>query len=260
MSLPLMLFGHAVQHATAIWVLAFTPANSVIRPALLPLVLFVTLWILPLNDAITHPVVHGLVNFNTVGVLFQYIDCACISRWSFAAGGPNSRAGGHRKVNLEDVGRSTASGNTWSRIRFGIALVTTWRAAGTPWEVKGTPQFNSLPGRTHFVMKTLLGLAFDLLILDAMSQVKGGGVEENTVKYAWDKVQLLSRLRTVSQQEIATRLQALLGFWLGTFLSIRAMHRVLAVVGVVTGLKDVRHWPPIFGSFGQTYTLRRFWG
>jgi hypothetical protein len=264
MSVPLMLFCNTLQHALAIWVFGFTAADSIARPALLPLLLLLTLYTLPLNDTIPHPVVHGLVNFNTVGVFFQYLDCACISRWSYSAGGPTSGAGGHRNLRPEpkhDTNRITKSWrNVLARFRFGTSLVTTWRAAGTAWEVKDTPRFEPVPSRARFLIETVMYLAFDLLVLDALSLPKGGGLEENALNFAWDRVRLLSRLREVSDDEIICRLKALLGFWLGTYYSIRAMHRILAILGVVTGIKDVHRWPPIFGPVSQTYTLRRFWG
>ncbi|RHZ57414.1 wax synthase family protein [Aspergillus thermomutatus] len=265
MSVPLMLACNTLQHALATWVFGFTAADSIARPALLPLLFLLTLRTLPLNDAIPHPVVHGLVNFNTVGVFFQYLDCACISRWSYSAGGPTSGRGGQRNLRSEpkqdNTRRTTASwGDVLARLRFGTSLVTTWRAAGTSWEVRGTPWFEQVPSRGRFLIETVLYLAFDLLILDALSLLKGGGVEENALNFAWDRVRLLSRLQQISGDEIILRLKALLGFWLGTYYSIRAMHRILAIVGVMTGTKDVHRWPAIFGPLSQTYTLRRFWG
>lgn len=266
MPVPLMLSCNALQHALAIWVLGFTAADSIARPALLPLLLFLTLFTLPLNGAITHPVIHGLINFNTVGVFFQYLDCACISRWSYRASGPTCGRGGQRKLRSEpgqdNNTRKTAAswGDVLARLRFGTSLVTTWRAAGTPWEVRGTPRFDQVPKRGRFLIETLLHLVFELLILDALSLPKGGGLDENALNFAWDRVRLLSRLQQISGDEITLRLKALVAFWVGTYYSIRAMHRVLAIVGVITGTKDAHRWPPIFGPLVQTYTLRRFWG
>ncbi|KAE8365522.1 membrane bound O-acyl transferase family-domain-containing protein [Aspergillus caelatus] len=265
MSIPLMLSCNTLQHAVAIWVLGFTAVDSIARPALLPLLFLLTLYTLPLNDAIPHPVVHGLVNFNTVGVFFQYLDCACISRWSYLAGGPTSARGGQRNLRSEpkqgSTGRATASfGDVLARLRFGTSLVTSWRAAGTPWEVRGTPRFEQVPSRGRFLIETVLYLTSEILILDALSLPKGGRLEENALNFAWDRVRLLSRLQQISGEEISLRLKALLGFWLGTYYSIRVMHHILAIVGVITGIKDVHRWPAIFGPLSQTYTLRRFWG
>lgn len=263
--LPLMLLCNTIQHLIVVLILGFSSADSILRPALLPLLLLLTLYTLPLNDAIQHSVVHGLVNFNTVGVLFQYLDCACISRWSYAAGGPTSGAGGQRNLRAEPKhGPSTTGIKSWAdilrRLRFGTSLVTTWRGAGTPWEVKYTPRFPQVPSRARFLFQTASSLALELLILDALSLPKGGTRIENAVTFSWDRVRLLSRLREVSGDELVCRLQTVLGFWVGTYCAIRAMHHVLAIVGVETGLKDVERWPPVFGSLGQTYTLRRFWG
>ncbi|EFQ35402.1 tat pathway signal sequence [Colletotrichum graminicola] len=263
--LSIMLLCHTLQHLLVILVLGYTRADSILRPALLPLLLILTLYTLPLNEAIQHPVVHGLVNFNTVGVLFQYLDCACISRWSYSAGGPTSGAGGHRRLRPEPEHDNTANttkgrGQVWSRLGFGTSLVTTWRGAGTAWEVQYTPRFERVPSRRRFLVETVLCLALELLILDALSLPKGGTPEGNAVVFSWDRVRLLSRLWDVSSDELIVRLRAVLGFWVGTYFAIRAMHRVLAIVGVVTGLKDVHRWPPLFGPLGQTYTLRSFWG
>lgn len=262
--LPLALFCHSVQHLLVILVVAFTSANSIFRPALLPFVVLITLYVLPLNDVITHPVIHGLVNFNTVGVLFQYLDTACISRWSYSAGGPTSGAGGHRNLRSEPKHVTTKTRRGWedvlAKLRFGISLAATWRGAGTAWEVKYTPQFERLPSRPRFVIDTILKLACELLILDALSLPKGGTPAENAVTFSWGKIRLLSRLGEVSSDEIILRLQTCFGFWVGTYYAIRAMHHTLAIVGVVTGLKDVHRWPPVFGPITQTYTIRRFWG
>ncbi|KAK4246250.1 tat pathway signal sequence [Corynascus novoguineensis] len=262
--LPLMLLCNAFQHMLVILVLGFTAANSILRPALLPLLLLLTLYTLPLNGAIPHPVVHGLVNFNTVGVFFQYLDCACISRWSYSAGGPTSGAGGHRNLRSEpkhDTSKSTnGAEEVLGRLRFGTSLVTTWRGAGTAWEVKYTPRFGRAPSRARFLVESALYLTFELLILDLLSLAKGGTLEENAVTFSWDRVRLLSRLPEMSRDEVICRLKTFLEFWVGTYFAMRAMHHILAIVGVVTGLKDVHRWPPLFGPISQTYTMRRFWG
>ncbi|KAF9884912.1 hypothetical protein FE257_000903 [Aspergillus nanangensis] len=265
MSARLMLSCNALQHALSTWVFGFTTADSIARPALLPLLFFLTLYTLPLNDAIPHPVVHGLVNFNTVGVFFQYLDCACISRWSYSAGGPTSGRGGQRNLKSEpkhdNISKTTAGWEeVLARLQFGILLVTTWRAAGTPWEVRCTPRFAQVPSRRRFLIQTVFYLVLDLLILDALSLPRGGKIEENGLNFAWDRVRLLSRLQQISGDELMIRLKALLGFWVGTYYSIRAMHRILAIVGVITGTKDVHRWPAIFGPLSKTYTLRQFWG
>ncbi|KAK6063598.1 tat pathway signal sequence [Seiridium cupressi] len=262
--LSLMLLCNTLQHLLAVLVLGLFAADSVLRPAILPLVLILTLCALPLNNVISHHVVRGLVNFNTVGVFFQYLDCACISRWSYSAGGPTSGAGGQRNLRPEpkhDTSNITkVRGNVLARFKFGISLITTWRGAGTPWEVKYTPRFEQVPSNARFLVQTALHLAFELLILDALSLPKGGTQGANAVTFSWDRVRLLSRLREVSGDEIICRLKTVLGFWVGTYYAIRAMHRILAIVGVVTGLKDPNRWPPMFGPLSQTYTMRRFWG
>lgn len=263
MSVPRMAFCNTLQHLFAIFVFGFTTADSFTRSALLPVILVLTLYTLPLNSAISHPVVHGLVNFNTVGVFFQYLDCACISRWSYSAGGPTSGAGGHRNLRSEPTHtdkfeRSWA--NVLGRLKFGTSLVTTWRAAGTAWEVKDTPRFKRIPSRARFLVTTAIYLTFDLLVLDTLSLPKGDGLDVNALNFAWNRVQLLSRLGEVSCAEIVRRLQALLSFWVGTYYSIQAMHRILAIFGVAMGIREVYRWPPIFGPISQTYTLRRFWG
>lgn len=263
MSMVYVLACNALQHAIFVVTLGFTSADSILRPALLPLLLALTLYVLPFNDTISNPVAHGLFNFNAVGLFFQYLDCACISRWSFSAGGPTSKAGGYRNVRIEpreDVKRASTSYDVLHRLRFGTSLATTWRAAGTPWQVKGTPRFKRVPNRVRFVIGTVLWLAFDLLTLDAMSLPRGDGKEANVVNFAWDRVRLLSRIHEVSAEEMTRRTEAVLWFWFRTYFTLQALHRTLAIVGVVTGVKDVHRWPPTFGPLGQTYTLRRFWG
>jgi len=49
--------------------------------------------------------------------------------------------------------------------------------------------------------------------------------------------------------------------WAATFVcTVIVQHSILAIVTVGLGLFEPADWPPIFGSFGDAYSIRRFWG
>ena len=163
----------ALQGCTVLLALAFTPPDSLIRPALLPLLAALTFYTLPvIADSFSIPDVISFCAHNTIGCLFQYIDCALVSRWSFAARGLTSAAGGQRNARLSATARKELEPRTeslWNRLRWGFFATTALRAPNTPWEVKGTPTYyrsdpRQVPTRARFLFDNARSLASCMLL------------------------------------------------------------------------------------------------
>jgi len=45
-----------------------------------------------------------------------------------------------------------------------------------------------------------------------------------------------------------------------TYWTLNAMYFAAAAGSVAIGLNDPRVWPDLFGAWGDSYTVRRFWG
>ncbi|KAF2120203.1 tat pathway signal sequence [Lophiotrema nucula] len=261
MAIQQALFYNFIETTLVLLVLAFTPAHSYIRPALLPVVFVLTFYTLPLNnEAFPHVVIHGLLCFHTVGLLLQYIDYVLISRWTYSAGGPTSSVGGERNIKSESDKGSVTHGNLWTRLYWGLFAATAWRAPATPWEANGTPPFKQVPGRVKFLAGHLVRLVISLLVLDALSLAPKDSGENNAAKFAWSQVRLFMPPEHLSHDAFTLRVATVCAFWIASYFSIQAFFSSMAILGVATGVTPVRVWPPIFGSLTQGYTVRTFWG
>ncbi|KAI0534843.1 membrane bound O-acyl transferase family-domain-containing protein [Xylaria digitata] len=265
MAVLLFIACQAVALSTVVFVLAFTPDNSLIRPALLPLLTALATYTIPLNlHQFPHEVISNLLSMHTVGLVFQHVDFGLISRWSYSARGPTSSRGGQRNANLGLADRKKLEHrppSLWQRLEWGLFAATAWRAPGTPWEVKGTPRVRPVPSRSRFLAQNLLKLAVSLLVIDILAVIGGEPKpEENAFNFAWDKVRFLIRLREVSVDEAVLRAVVLCVCWVTTYYSIQAFYCFSAIVGVATGVTALESWPPMFGSLTDMYTVRNFWG
>ena len=68
------------------------------------------------------------------------------------------------------------------------------------------------------------------------------------------------RLPTVTTRETLVRLWIVFYFVWSAWALFTGLHDVLALIFVGMGLDDPKDWPPLYGSPGQMYSVRRFWG
>ena len=261
---------HALEAGIVFLVLAFTSSTSFIRPALLPVLAALSLYALPFNRKnLPTKLMAGSISMNTVGTLFQYLEFALISRWSFSAGGPTTSRGGQRKIKSDPSARKdrkqgSETPTTWKRLQWGLFTTTSWRNPATPWEVKNVPVFDSrdpkrVPSRASFLVHKLLTLVLCFLFIDLLG-IAPQDPEHNAVAFAWQKVGIFSRLSDITAEDMAIRVVVTLVGWTSIFCVLNALHCILAILAVATGMTGVDVWPPMFGSLKDCYSIRQFWG
>nr|A0A0M3STV6.1 RecName: Full=Acetyltransferase aurG; AltName: Full=Aurovertin biosynthesis cluster protein G [Calcarisporium arbuscula]ALD83633.1 O-acyl-transferase [Calcarisporium arbuscula] len=263
MGLWLVLANQVGLVGTLVLVVCFTPANSLVRPLLLPGITALVSYGLILNkEAIANAGAWSLVNLNTAGLFLQYLDVGLISRWTYSAYGPTSSRGGQPNASLDLAGRKKPpSSSLLSRLQWGFSTATSWRAPSTVWEAKGTPHFEELPSRGRFLARNAMTLLWSVLVLDVMGLV-GGDLDPvaNAAHFTWDRVRFLARLGDVSRDEVILRATVVYMRWGAMYFSLQVVYSFLAIVFVMVGLSPVQRWPPLFGSFTEIYTLRNTWG
>ena len=143
-------------------------------------------------------------------------------------------------------GVTTAAGLLWNI-----------RRVGTPWQVKNVPSSLSLQkqSRAGFILRRVAITLLAYLFVDAV--VSMPPPEQHMVRA--DKAALFS-LRNLSFDDIAFRSGTVVGYWLTTGILNLFMTNVGAVVAVLLGLSSPADCPPLYGSFSEAYTIRRFWG
>lgn len=68
------------------------------------------------------------------------------------------------------------------------------------------------------------------------------------------------RVRAVTLRESIIRFGAVFHFVWSAWAVFTGVHDILAFLFVGIGLDEPDDWPPLYGSPGQMYTIRRFWG
>ncbi|KAI1636382.1 membrane bound O-acyl transferase family-domain-containing protein [Biscogniauxia mediterranea] len=270
MALLEVLLVHAAQFVLVLLVLSFARPDSSIRPALIPVLVVLTLHILPKTlDAVSSKVQASFIATNVIGVFLQYIDFGLISKWSFlsydlppADENPNQA---HLNPAVWNIKLQSYHRGAWRRLQWGLFATTVWRAPATAWEVKGTPRFDPvqptfIPSRPRFLLDTFKTLVSCWAILDLMSLIPPQSAEARIETFAWNRVPLFSRWTEVSAEEVTTRLLSTFLFWLATYCILQVFYCSVAIIGVSTRLTRVEAWPPLFGPVTECYSVRRFWG
>lgn len=150
-----------------------------------------------------------------------------------------------------------SSSRMFRGIRTAAGLLWNVRRVGTPWQVKNVPSSVSLQtqSRAGFVLGRVAVTLLAYLFVDAV--VSMPPPEQHMVRA--DKVALFS-LRNLGTDDIAFRSGTVVGYWLTTGILSLFMTNVGAVVAVLLGLSSPADCPPLYGSFSEAYTIRRFWG
>lgn len=261
---PIVLVAFSIV-STAV-VIGFSSPNSVVRPALFPIICVTTcLVVLTCKQRITNFSLASIVAGNGPTYLLAYLDFALLSKWDYPSRGPTASLA--RKDHFQKKVDSTPdfhSGTAAQRLYFGLHTVLSPRRVNTPYEVKNVPRFSAdnptyLPTPRKFLWRSVITAIICYTIVD-LSSLGGSAPEENAVLFAQSKISFFTRLGSISIEDVAIRILSSLGVWLNVYCLTRMGHNVLAAVFVGTGISGVDAWRPPFGMFSEAYSVRQFWG
>lgn len=156
---------------------------------------------------------------------------------------------------LPSLGKSSSS--VLRGLKAAAGVLWNIRRVGTPWQVKNVPSSAGLQtqSRSGFVARRVAMTLLAYLVVDAV--VSMPPPEQYLVRA--DKAALFS-LRDLGADDVAFRSGTVVGYWLCTCILNFFMNNVGAVAAVLLGLSSPADCPPLYGSFSEAYTIRRFWG
>ena len=262
---PLTLFLYEITiGATAI---AFCPPSSAVRYVALLMITACVLLAIPTCLEKMHRVSYaGLLAGSIIGAWLQYVEKALLSQWCFTS--PTAERGStapkHNGGDVHGKRLSERGVTTRERLVFGHHAMFSYRNVGAPDEVKNVPPFSTKdlayePSRGQFLLKKAVILVVCYATIDLITFC-GGRPEENHLQFSADKVPLLRRFGDVSLEELVLRLATTVSLFVVLYCFIQCYTSIVAIVGVATGMDEVKHWRPTFGSLSEAYTIRRFWG
>jgi hypothetical protein len=126
--------------------------------------------------------------------------------------------------------------------------------------LKKLPPFSArdpirVPSRGGLLFKTALIFILTYAIIDFPHLFPPLDAEE---AFPAAKEAIFARLLDVTAEELITR--SIVIHWLFLSCYITCIYSALALVFVGLGLLPVQAWPPVYGSFKESYTIRQFWG
>ncbi len=155
--------------------------------------------------------------------------------------------------------RQSRTATTAVRAMQVITLLWNLRRVGTKWQVKtlsATPR--SGPGsssRNSFLLTRLTTTLLLYLVLDIMVS----GPSPDSVLVSREK-ETLFEPGSLSLEDFIFRIIGTVSFWLSTALINLLMSNTVAIFSVLVGLSAPKDCPPLYGSIGEAYSVRRFWG
>ena len=155
--------------------------------------------------------------------------------------------------------RQSRTATTAVQAMEAIALLWNLRRVGTRWQVKtlsATPRTGpASSSRTLFVLTRLTTTLLAYLVLDIMIS----GPSPNAVLVSYEKETLFAP-DSLSLEDFIFRIIGTVSFWLSTALINLLMSNSVAIFSVLVGLSAPKDCPPLYGSIGEAYSVRQFWG
>lgn len=209
----------------------------------------------------------------TLALLLHYADVGVLSGWDFELQGPvRDLAKGplltHAKDRLIDKGHHPSDSATTSessgfsilaRLKFGLLVFCSWRFIDTPHQVRNVPTLKEhmRHNRPAFLMHTGITIVVCYLLLDGMHSLQDPQVAEEF--FTVEKAGLLSRLHSVTLEELFVRFFAALALGVSLVSVQRGVYCILSFICVGLGISDPEKWPPFNGSISEACCLRKFW-
>ncbi|KAG6037121.1 hypothetical protein E4U41_005313 [Claviceps citrina] len=240
---------------TAAAAVAATPKDSVFRLAAVPCLLLSAKSLLHEGSSLSTSITINSVLVG--GAMFALLQC--INLMLFA------RLDAPR---LEQAGVFAAQSGFDAKLLRTASLVLNLRGIGTPWKAKhvedsrvaragektvATASANTdNPQRRHYVLRQSIIICWQYVFLDVAHQVSlGSDPFPMTFEFQY---------LGASAKQWAVRLVVVLFSGLGPArVQIDLMYRLCGLSAVLIGAAEPSDWPPLFGSIGQAYSLRRFW-
>ncbi|OBT76848.1 hypothetical protein VF21_04730 [Pseudogymnoascus sp. 05NY08] len=161
------------------------------------------------------------------------------------------------------LSRPSASQSGLGRTFTAWCLLFNFRNINTSWSIKGLPAFSRdhpehVPDKGEFVRKRVAHILITNLALDAIfAFLPPPNLEKDVPEY---KQALFSRIGDITLEEIIARPITVLIPAFSIYGMFAIAYNIASVTAVFFGGSGPRNWPPLFGSFREAYTLRRFWG
>ncbi|KAH7316969.1 membrane bound O-acyl transferase family-domain-containing protein [Stachybotrys elegans] len=138
-----------------------------------------------------------------------------------------------------------------------VGLLWNMRRVGTRWQAKNIPSAAAQQRQTRagFVFRRVAMTLVAYLFIEVV--VSQPPPDPNLVHP--DKATLFS-LRSLTLEDVIFRVALTISYWVITGVINLFMTNTVVVVAVILGLLDPAHCPPLYGSFLEAFTVRRFWG
>ncbi|EGP90784.1 uncharacterized protein MYCGRDRAFT_24965, partial [Zymoseptoria tritici IPO323] len=235
---PLCMAFQSLLTAVLIWT---TPKHSMIRWATLPFLMY-----LGYICTATGP------NFTLQTTLFM----------CFTVGGYINALHCINFLCLSPLDHKHHEEHSWVyKLYFTTAALWSLRGVGTAWQPKSIPQFpaGQIPGRAAFIRRQVILIFFTYCLVDWITSQKQ--TPEAAVSWAEGKEWLwLARNphKVTAQDLVARALATFMSWFLLGRLMLEMWHRIFSVIFVGSGISEVRQWPPLWGSYSDCFTLRRY--
>lgn len=260
----------AVELLLFILLIGFTSPTATLRLAAVPLSIACIFKVVSVSPTLLRGPWSAWCCANIVCHLMHYIEAALIVKWSFETQNPTSSFGpqisaGKRKNRSEIAITTQTRGGTFTeRFSFGSFVLFSSRRIGTPYMVKGTPEFSTkdatyIPSRRAFLVEKAVGIILALLALEFASHAAQPS-EYNAVVFSVDAVPIIRGTReNLRMEKILFRSVTVLGFWLVSAIVINGVLSISNFITVALGIRDVRAYRPLFGPIREAYSVRQFW-
>lgn len=246
------------EGALTILIIGFTAPSSPLRPAGLVLIAYWLYKCVPLcMPALVRTPWAALVGGYAATWAYHYLDVALLNKWSFEKRGPT---GGHLRLsNKKEVANDfTKAKGTLAidRLKFGFNVFASPRFIGTPYQAANTPEPVAVE-REHFLLRELGIIVVSYVVLDAIQSQNDTEISAEFLTVG--KVPIFSRLSEVTAKEVAIRSCTVLAAAIAMNCVQGGVYHIFALLAVSCKVSEPRDWPPLFGSYREAYTLRRFW-
>ena len=266
----------AVQIFTSILIIGFTSPSSFIRLALLPCITSCAwLAISGCMKCMVRSSWVALVGGYSISYLYQYLDLALLSKWSFESGGPTlgfanrlappSNTKQDKTDNSKDArhtNEASVQESWYARLEFGTASMFSFRHIGRPYQVRNVPHFSNLepnhaPPRSNFLRQTVMTVTISYLVLDILNSAADPDI---TNKYlSLRKIPFFNRVREITMEELMIRFFTTICLGISVRCVQQGVYSIVALASVGLGFSEPQSWPPLFGPVSEAYSLRKFW-